>query len=90
MIILRFSSVGISNGCKIHQPYAIIDLVSMEEFACCDGWNIIHVYDSTATLCGTIEGMGSHKFPRVHSVPAIEDDKVWVVLLCLGGSKYNL
>ena len=54
MLIFIFPPVGMSNGHKILQTYAVIDPRDMEELVGGNGWEILHVFDQNETQCGSI------------------------------------
>ena len=80
-----FPPVGMSNGHKILQTYAVIDPRDMEELVGGNGWEILHVFDQNETQCGSIYSMVSCTFLRVDTAPAIEYNKGQVLLLSIGG-----
>ena len=87
--IRRNTSVGMSSGRRIIPPYAVIDPGAEEDLVGGVGWYIRHISDSSQTLNGAIDGMGSITLPRVDAITAVNDSRGNVVLLGVGAVTYD-
>ncbi len=85
----RNTSVGMSNGCKRHAPYAVFDSGAEQDLIGGVGFAIMHFSDESQSVLGPLPGMGGVTLPKVDAVTAVENDRGEVVLLGVGGVTYD-
>ena len=87
--IRRLDSIGMSQGRRSNQPYAVIDPGAVEELIGGDGWYINYISTQTETLTGALEGMGTLTLPKVNAITAVKTSIGKIILLGVGNATYD-
>ena len=89
-VIRRNTSVGISRGRTVKQPYyAVIDPGAAEDLVGGLGWQVTFISRRTETVAGALNGMGTITLPKVDAITAVVDDKNNVHLLGFGNVSFD-
>lgn len=86
--IRRNTSVGMSRGRNTQPTYAVID-PGAEQDHVGDGWRVVHLSESTETLRGALDGMGSVVMHKVDAVTAVLDSNGDVHLIGVGSATWD-